>query len=408
MFSNRHAPSGFGQRRGRETRLARQFLLRDCFAAAGLTKRSQGCTSLRYAKRESSTFRSLLASFLVKSFARLVVLGGVVCVALVACGRAARTSTGGFVAITNGTLSVDLGTVVRGEFVTVPLMIENSSLSPMTVSRVIGSCSCVKATVRDEIIAPGNRLRACVVLDSINMPASATGTLRAYSKDGHGNESILTTWNYSITVVNRFLCQPSSIVLPEVRSARGVQEAVVVRSMVGGLVSLRRIESPYDWLLCEVVETDQRTGQILASVRSGVSPGHYGGEIILHVDDVGADRRIRIPIAIEVGGNVIVEPRVALLRPNERGDSFECVISVSSADDDNQFLLTNISIESPDDATRTAITTTSCFEGGNSWRILLTADAAAVTGILKGRLVIATSDSYANRVIIPFWSIGRR
>jgi Protein of unknown function (DUF1573) len=138
----------------------------------------------------------------VKSSVRTVAVLATLASVLPACGPASKVTTDGHkFPLTVKPSTLDMGSIVSGEFGSAILEITNVTSAELTIAKIESSCPCVGVTPIPLRVAPGSACQGKVRFDSTEEPSfrgSLSVELVGKAKDG----AILFQTSVKVKVVN--------------------------------------------------------------------------------------------------------------------------------------------------------------------------------------------------------------
>ncbi len=211
--------------------------------------------------------------------------------------------------------SVDLGTIIEGDKVTVTWLLENRGNADLMIDQTVPSCGCtvVQLAESEKVIAPGKSLTLKAEFDSTNRRDSQAKVVSVYSNDRADPKLQL---DFKAKVDLLFETEPAGMLNLRTirRGAQGMKALDIFPGPGRNSLTLHGIELEDDAPLSfqnEPIEVRGRAGRrILFTVHESASLGPLNAIAKLRLSVDGVDRERSYPIRGEIVADMTWLPKV--------------------------------------------------------------------------------------------------
>ncbi|MCS6976858.1 MAG: DUF1573 domain-containing protein [Gemmatales bacterium] len=225
-------------------------------------------------------------------------------------------------------VSKDFGSVPRGTLLTHQFKLANSSNQPLHVASIRTSCTCISANLAKHDLAPGESTVLVVSVDTSKFLGSKTFTVyltveRPFLRELQVVVSASSREDVTLT--------PGQLNFGRIRHGSSAKASVVVEYYGPSSWQIVGVENDNGYLLPEVRKLERGSGpvayQLEVRLRDDIPVGCWHSDIFLKTNDPNMPR-IRVPLLVEVEGNLTATPATVVFGTCKVGSSGEKRVAI--------------------------------------------------------------------------------
>jgi hypothetical protein len=217
----------------------------------------------------------------------------------------------------------DFGSVPRGTTLLHQFRLNNTTGAALHVSGLRTSCGCATATVGKTDLTPGESTVIALTIDTKKYAGSRVFTIFVQIDRPFVEEFRLTAVAHSRDDVT---LEPGQLSFGRVKKGTGPRASVTVEYHGGSNWQITGVENDNGYLHPEVQELSRATGlvayRLTVKLREDTPAGIWHADIWLKTNDASLPR-VRVPLVVEIEGNLTATPAEVVLGQLKAGTRAE-------------------------------------------------------------------------------------
>lgn len=295
-------------------------------------------------------------------------------------------------------LTHDFGKASQNQSLKHSFVFKNTGTGTLVIDKVKSSCGCTAALASGKEIPPGQTGTIDVTFNTGLRQGKNEKTITVTSNDPR-SQNITLKISADIEVV--LAVQPQQLMLGQIKKEETVVRFAGLSGNDKDSTKIISAESSHKSIQVAVNPTgfDNDPNKTLkVTLLPGMKPGRFQERIIITTDHPST-KTLTLPVIGEVIGNIIVSPQTLSFGILQKGQNVERVINLK-ATGKNSFKVVKADTGNP------SITASiEKVSGGKEYNVKISVDQNTATPgtILRGKIVITTTDKEQQTIEVPYW-----
>ncbi|MCL6628994.1 MAG: DUF1573 domain-containing protein [Armatimonadetes bacterium] len=292
----------------------------------------------------------------------------------------------------------DFGFLEQGKQAAHTFKLRNEGTEDLVIGETRASCGCTIALASQQRIPPGGSGELIVTFDSTGRQGGQTHTVFVQSNDPIS--PVVQLQVGGVVKPARVSVSVRQLSFGTVRTRDGVSREIYIADP--GNPSLKVEEAKCDSPFVDVSLTNRPGKEILiyvvkASLRPGMPIGQFAAIITLRTNHA-KEPIVEIPVTADVRGDIEASPDMFFFGMLKKGQNLTRTVTLSTT---GKAPLEITSVESRLDCVKVS---TSAKVKGKEYAVTASLGATALTGNIKGDVVIHTTSTDQPKIIIPLYA----
>ena len=295
-------------------------------------------------------------------------------------------------------LTHDFGKVSQNQSLKHSFVFKNTGTGTLIIDKVKSSCGCTAALVSGKEIPPGQTGTIDVTFNTGLRQGKNEKTITVTSNDPRNHN---VTLKISANIEVLLTIQPQQLMLGQVKKDETVVRFAGLSGNDKDSTKITSAESSNKFIqvvLNPMGFDNHPEKTIKVTLLPGIKPGRFQERITLTTDHPSI-KTLTLPVIGEVIGNIIVTPQTLSFGILQKGQYVDRAINLK-ATGKHSFKVVRADTGNP--AIAASIEKVS---GGREYNIKISVDQSTATPgtILRGKIVITTTDKEQQTIEVPYW-----